>query len=102
MPASVSWVRRGAPRPGSGQPAHEPDPDEIPWPGRLLRYPPIMRGDDVRTWQERLRELGYEVEVDGAYGPQTRGATREFQRDQGIAVDGVVGPETWEAAFEIR
>ncbi len=95
-----SWVRRGAPRPGSGEPA--PDPDETPWPGRLLRYPPIMRGDDVRTWQERLRELGYDVDVDGAYGPQTRDATREFQRDQGIDVDGVVGRESWETAFKSR
>jgi len=95
-----AWVRRGAPRPGSGQdPA---DPDAVPWPGRLLSYPPIMRGDDVRTWQKRLVELGYELDVDGAYGPQTRNVTRAFQRDQGITVDGIVGPESWGAAFAKR
>ena len=94
-----AWVRRGAPRPGGGEPAPTPPEAGTPWPGRELSHPPIMRGDDVRTWQERLRELGYELEVDGAYGPQTAEATRAFQRDRGLTVDGIVGPETWRAAF---
>src|SRR5690606_6603240 len=93
-----AWVRRGAPRPGGGaQPG--PGTGIPPWPGRLLAYPPVMYGDDVRAWQQRLRELGYELEVDGAYGPQTRDVTIKFQRDRGLTVDGIVGPESWYAAF---
>ncbi|MFO7252221.1 MAG: peptidoglycan-binding domain-containing protein [Actinomycetes bacterium] len=93
-----AWVRRGAPRPGGGaQPG--PGTGVPPWPGRLLAYPPVMYGDDVRAWQQRLRELGYELEVDGAYGPQTRDVTIKFQRDRGLTVDGIVGPESWYAAF---
>lgn len=56
---------------------------------------PLMSGADVLELQERLNELGYPVgEVDGAYGPATAGAVRAFQRDQGLAVDGVVGQDT--------
>lgn len=35
--------------------------------------------------------------TDGIYGPVTERAVREFQRDHRLAVDGIVGPETWAA-----
>jgi hypothetical protein len=35
--------------------------------------------------------------VDGKYGPVTRAAVRQFQSDQSITVDGLVGPQTWGA-----
>ncbi len=64
---------------------------------RLLRIG--ARGDAVRTLQERLGELGYDLDVDGAFGPQTHSVVRRFQADNGLDVDGVVGPATV-AAFE--
>lgn len=33
--------------------------------------------------------------VDGIYGPQTATAVRGAQKEGGIAVDGVVGLQTW-------
>ncbi len=99
-----AWVRKGAPRPSAQEPTGpgddpEPGPHAPEWPGRLLRYPPVMRGDDVRTWQARMAELGYEIDVDGAYGPLSREVCRAFQRDHDLDVDGIVGPITWQAAF---
>lgn len=35
-----------------------------------------------------------DIAVDGVFGPQTKAATIDFQRDAGIGVDGVVGPRT--------
>jgi len=95
-----AWVRRGAPRPGTngGDP---PDPPGVPpFPGRLLSYPPVTRGQDVRTWQARMVERGFDLEVDGAYGPASRAACRTFQRSQEIDDDGVVGPLTWRLTWE--
>jgi peptidoglycan hydrolase-like protein with peptidoglycan-binding domain len=34
---------------------------------------------------------------DGIYGPLTAEAVRQFQRSQGLPVDGLVGPQTWVA-----
>ncbi|MGW3342403.1 peptidoglycan-binding protein [Nonomuraea rubra] len=91
-----AWVRRGAPRPGGGT----PEPSAPPFPGRLLTYPPVTRGQDVRTWQGRMRERGFELAVDGAYGLESRGVCVRFQREQGVADDGIVGPVTWRLAWE--
>lgn len=90
------WVRRGAPRPDAKT---APKSSAPPWPGRYFTYPPVMRGEDVRTWQARMRERGWTIAVDGAYGPQSREVCRLFQREKGLAVDGIVGPETWAASW---
>jgi len=52
-------------------------------------------GSAVREAQQRLKDWGYyNGAVDGVYGAQTYRATREFQRRNGIAVDGIIGPAT--------
>jgi peptidoglycan hydrolase-like protein with peptidoglycan-binding domain len=55
------------------------------------------RGGAVTTLQNRLRAHGYNVSVDGVFGPNTANAVRSFQRAKGLSVDGVVGPRTWAA-----
>lgn len=48
-----------------------------------------------RTIQTKLKRWGYyNGNIDGIYGPQTREAVRYFQRKNGLAVDGIVGPNT--------
>ncbi len=60
-----------------------------------------MQNGDVRRLQERLRELGYDPgPSDGLFGPRTEGAVLSFQADKGLAVDGVVGQETWGTLFQ--
>ncbi|MBO0815240.1 MAG: peptidoglycan-binding protein [Actinobacteria bacterium] len=58
-----------------------------------------MFGEDVRTWQQRMRTRGWTITVDGAYGPQSEAVCRNFQRQFGLQVDGIVGPITWRTAF---
>lgn len=69
------------------------------WPGVYLKYPPITRHASVSTWQRRMRALGWSLDVDGAYGEASKAACEEFQRKHGLTVDGVVGPDTWDAAW---
>jgi murein L,D-transpeptidase YcbB/YkuD len=51
-------------------------------------------GTDVLVLQERLNAAGYPVAVDGVFGSDTDAAVRTFQDDEGLVVDGVVGPQT--------
>jgi len=54
------------------------------------------KGPAVRELQTLLKAKGFNPgPVDGAFGPKTKAAVLAFQRSRGIAVDGVVGPQTW-------
>jgi len=56
---------------------------------------PMLRGDDVARLQRRLDELGFDPRrVDGIFGPDTRTALEDFQRNAGLVCDAVCGPET--------
>lgn len=56
------------------------------------------KGDAVRALQEKLVKLGFEVEVDGHFGPVTEKNVRELQRLFGYTVDGIVGEGTTKLA----
>lgn len=61
-----------------------------------------VSGDDVLTLQERLLELGYDAgRPNGVFGAQTEAALRNFQRDYGLNVDGICGPETLRALRQL-
>ncbi len=53
-----------------------------------------MYGDDVATLQSRLQDLGfYTALVDGYFGLQTHNGLMSYQREYGLAPDGICGPE---------
>ena len=55
------------------------------------------KGEDVERIQSALKDLGYDLEVDGEFGNQTYQAVRQFQEDNGLEVDGEVGEKTLNA-----
>jgi Putative peptidoglycan binding domain/N-acetylmuramoyl-L-alanine amidase len=50
---------------------------------------------NVRTWQQQMASRGWNIGVDGQYGPQSEDVCRQFQAEKGLGVDGLVGPQTW-------
>lgn len=56
---------------------------------------PYMRGDDVREAQVLLTEKGYNCgEIDGVFGKKTEIATKNFQTDNNLTADGIIGKNT--------
>ena len=55
------------------------------------------RSSAVWYLQKLLLSFLYPItDIDGVFGPQTEAQVREFQRENALSVDGVVGPKTWE------
>lgn len=71
--------------------------------GSAAGLPTIRKGNKnvyVKQLQTMLDKLGYSLGIcgiDGDYGTATERAVKEFQRDHGLAQDGVTGPKTWAA-----
>lgn len=62
-----------------------------------------MKGEYVSLLQTKLVNKGYSVGsygIDGDFGSATLKAVKEFQKDHGLEVDGVVGKKTWAALNE--
>jgi len=62
---------------------------------------PVLRrgsfGDAVIDLQELLRTHGYLLSIDGDFGAATELAVRDFQLENGLQTDGIVGQFTWTA-----
>jgi peptidoglycan hydrolase-like protein with peptidoglycan-binding domain len=55
--------------------------------------------DRLRPWQQRMDARGWVITADGYYGPETESVATGFQQDKGLGVDGLIGAETWAAAW---
>jgi hypothetical protein len=100
--ALYAWVQAGAPRPGGtpAPPPAAPAPAFPAWPGEYLSVQdPMLHDDNVRTWQQRMADRGWSIDADGWYGPASAETARQFQAEKGLTQDGVVGPQTWNAAW---
>ena len=60
------------------------------------------KGTYVRYLQEKLTSKLYPLgNIDGDFGNNTRAAVVEFQTENGLSPDGIVGPLTWEVVSQI-
>jgi len=71
----------------------------VPYVARsLANYPTIRRGDRgsfVMLLQFLLVNYGYPLDIDGIFGADTQAKVQQFQQQNGLAVDGIVGPQSW-------
>lgn len=66
---------------------------------------PLIRQGSISTYvliaQDDLNTLGYRTGgLDGIFGGQTRNAVISYQRNVGLAADGIVGCDTWRSLQE--
>lgn len=78
-------------------PTHHSSTPHPTFPGTLLRNP--TSGHGAAVWQDRMKHRGWSINTDGHYGAQSEKVCRQFQSEKGLAVDGIVGSRTWNAAW---
>ena len=57
-------------------------------------------GTDVKDLQIILNMRGYKLDKDGIFGSTTLKAVKNFQKQNNILIDGIVGKKTWKALLE--
>ena len=68
-----------------------------PEPTKTLKLTlPRTKGNDVKWLQWELAEVGIlgTSDVDGVFGPKTKEAVKQYQANNGLLVDGIVGSAT--------
>jgi hypothetical protein len=68
------------------------------YPGYVLS-PSAKYDANVKVFQYQLRAKGSAIATDGYFGPVTSAAVTKLQKSLRLAVDGLVGPKTWQAAW---
>lgn len=59
-------------------------------------------GSDVMEIQALLNKIGYDVgPIDGMFGPQTRNAVMDFQENNELYMDGIIGESTYRALLPL-
>lgn len=73
-------------------------------PEKGFNYEAVHLG--VLSIEKRLAELGYDLKVDGIYGPKVKVAVKDFQTQHGLAADGSLGfittPLLWKPVIAER
>ena len=78
------------PAPSSPTPAPTATPD----PSTFTNLKKGSTGEAVQRLQAALASLGYTVNTDGTYTNATVTAVKQFQKQNGLSVDGIAGPTT--------
>ncbi len=92
-PAGPVQTASARPASSSAQPASSSA--MVPASSSSLSLPTLRRGSRGPDVQTAQRALG--ITADGAFGPGTENAVRQYQRSRGLTPDGVIGPQTWGA-----
>jgi peptidoglycan hydrolase-like protein with peptidoglycan-binding domain len=67
------------------------------WPVLIVTTSQGSTGSAVEALQRQLNAHGASLAVDGDFGPATQAAVESFQSSHGLSVDGIAGPQTWNA-----
>lgn len=71
----------------------------------LSNYPTLKQGNKgsfVVALQYLLNQYGYNLSTDGIFGSGTAKAVQQFQTNNNLTLDGIVGRNTWQALLNIN
>jgi predicted amidohydrolase YtcJ/peptidoglycan hydrolase-like protein with peptidoglycan-binding domain len=97
----IAWCAPGAESVCPGTAASPPTPVPTTAPG--TDWPVLQvgsQGPEVAALQYLLRHHGQDIPADGQFGPVTQQAVKNFQSQNGLVADGMVGGQTWPALVQ--
>jgi len=53
----------------------------------------------AREWQQKLKDRGWHITVDNAWGAKSASILKQFQAEKRLTADGLRGPESWAALW---
>jgi peptidoglycan hydrolase-like protein with peptidoglycan-binding domain len=56
-------------------------------------------GYPASQWQQKLKDHGWRIDVDNAWGAHSKSILSQFQADKGLTVDGLRGPASWTCLY---
>lgn len=56
-------------------------------------------GEHLERFQQRLKDRGWDILVDGRWGDDSTENTKAFQAEKGLTADGLAGIDTWTQAW---
>lgn len=57
------------------------------------------RHPDVKVWQQRMRDRGWNIAVNGIFDAASERVANKFKRQIGLKADGKIGRRAWKAAW---
>lgn len=83
-----------------------PTPDPAPTPKKVMCSVELeqlsygCKSPSVETMQNLLADVGYELDIDGIFGDETKEVLADFQKKYNLDVDSICGCQTWKALIE--
>jgi len=69
------------------------------WPGKYFSLKHVTSHPSLIQWEKQMALRGWTIYADGKLDRYEEKVIVMFQARMGLKVDGIIGPKTWEAAF---
>lgn len=77
-------------------------PPHPSWPGKLIQLcSPPTSSADILKWQQQMAFRGWNIPENGYFDERSHELLLKFQREKQLEVDGVLGPSSWNATWEL-
>lgn len=77
-------------------------PPHPSWPGKMVQLSsPPTGSQEILKWQQQMAFRGWSLPLTGIFDQRSHQALEQFQREKQLEVDGVLGPASWNATWEL-
>lgn len=77
-------------------------PPHPSWPGKMICLTsPATASQDILKWQQQMVYRGWSFPISGIFDQRSHEILKQFQSEKQLETDGVLGPQSWNAAWQL-